>query len=382
MHAPLPDRAAWWRLLVRIVDPVFTHLAAHTLRARMPVQNAPGGPDRTASTHLEALGRALAGAAPWLEAPGLEGDEAAARDVLRAKVLAALANALDPASPDHLRLDTPRQALVDAAFLVHGLLRAPSLGRDLDAATRTRLDVATASARVIAPPHNNWLLFAALVEAWRCAQGLDWDRMRVDYALRQHEAWYLGDGRYADGVRNHEDYYNSFVIHPLLHDTLAVAASADRAWLAIAEQEDRRFRRFAAVQERQIATDGTFPPVGRSLAYRCGAFQALAQAALLGKLPASVPPGAARGALGAVIGRTLLAPGTFDDAGWLRPGLGGHQPHLAESYISTGSLYLCTTAFLPLGLGADTPFWTDPALPWTQVRVWSGRDEPADHAMD
>jgi len=26
----------------------------------------------------------------------------------------------------------------------------------------------------------------------------------------------------------------------------------------------------------------------------------------------------------------------------------GHQPHLAEPYISTGSLYLCTVAFLPL----------------------------------
>lgn len=29
--------------------------------------------------------------------------------------------------------------------------------------------------------------------------GEDWDPMRVDYALKQHEQWYLGDGMYSDG---------------------------------------------------------------------------------------------------------------------------------------------------------------------------------------
>ena len=38
--------------------------------------------------------------------------------------------------------------------------------------------------------------------------------------------------------------------------------------------------RKAAIEERLIAPDGAFPPVGRSLAYRCGAFHLLAQSAL------------------------------------------------------------------------------------------------------
>ncbi len=34
--------------------------------------------------------------------------------------------------------------------------------------------------------------------------------------------------------------------------------------------------------------------------------------------------------------------------------------------------------FMPLGLPADHPFWTDPAEPWTQKRAWSGGQIPID----
>ena len=71
--------------------------------------------------------------------------------------------------------------------------------------------------------------------------------------------------------------------------------------------------------------------------------------------------------------RTLDAPGTFDEDGWLRIGLCGHQPGVGENYISTGSLYLCATVFLPLGLPPEDPFWRDPDEPWTAARAWSGR---------
>ena len=48
--------------------------------------------------------------------------------------------------------------------------------------------------------------------------------MRVDYALRQHDQWYKGDGIYGDGPQFHWDYYNSFVIHPMLLDVLDACA--------------------------------------------------------------------------------------------------------------------------------------------------------------
>ena len=142
-----------------------------------------------------------------------------------------------------------------------------------------------------------------------------------------------------------------------------------------------RARRHAAVQERLIAPDGTFPAIGRSIAYRAGAFQLLAQIALRRALPEGVAPGQVRAALSAVLIRTLDAPGTFDANGWLRIGLAGHQPGVGERYISTGSLYLCATAFLPLGLPPDDPFWAQPAQPWTARLAWSGAPFPIDHAL-
>ena len=92
-------------------------------------------------------------------------------------------------------------------------------------------------------------------------------------------------------------------------------------------------------------------------------------------------PPAVRGALTAVIRRTLEAPDTFDKDGWLRIGAVGHQPRTGEGYISTGSLYLCSPAFQPLGPPADDPFWTDPPAEWTARLAWSGAPFPIDHAL-
>jgi hypothetical protein len=103
--------------------------------------------------------------------------------------------------------------------------------------------------------------------------------------------------------------------------------------------------------------------------------------ALRGDLPPEIVPAQVRGALGAVIRRTLEAEGTFDGGGWLRIGLCGHQPSLGEGYISTGSLYLCTFAFLPLGLPPTEAFCSAPAADWTARQLWNGKDLPADHAV-
>ncbi len=133
--------------------------------------------------------------------------------------------------------------------------------------------------------------------------------------------------------------------------------------------------------ERLIAPDGTFPVIGRSIAYRFGAFQLLAQAALMQQLPEELPPSQVRSALTAVIQRVMSAPDTYDANGWLRLGLYGSQPAIAETYISTGSLYLASTVFLPLGLPRSAPFWVNPAMPWTSQRAWGGENLPADHAL-
>jgi len=262
------------------------------------------------------------------------------------------------------------------------VLRAPrALADALEPVTRRNLIAALESSRVTLPGFNNWLLFSATVEAALFKLGASWDRIRVDYALRQHDQWYKGDGAYGDGPDFHFDYYNSFVIHPMLLDVLDALGEENPAWKELATRELQRARRYAAVLERLIAPDGSFPPIGRSLAYRFGAMQVLAQIALRRTLPEGVTPAQTRAALTACIRRSIDAPGTFDKEGWLTIGFCGHQPGVGERYISTGSLYLCSVGLLPLGLPASDPFWAAAAEPWTSVRAWGGKEFPIDHAL-
>jgi hypothetical protein len=347
----------------------------------MPVEEAAGAA-RRGVTHLEAFGRLLAGLAPWLELEPDSSDEGRQRGRYAELARRALASAVDPASPDFLNFTTDRQPLVDAAFLAQALLRAPrALQKPLSDATREQLVRALESSRAIQPGFNNWLLFSATVEAALMKLGAWWDRMRVDYALRQHAQWYKGDGVYGDGPELHVDYYNSFVIQPMLLDVLDALGAESPAWEAMRQPVRKRAQRYAAVLERMISPEGTFPALGRSIAYRFGALQVLAQMALRRELPEGVTPEQVRCALSAVIRRQSEAPGTFDGEGWLRIGFCGHQPGIGERYISTGSLYLCAVGLLPLGLPASDAFWSGPATDWTAKRAWSGQPFPVDKAL-
>jgi hypothetical protein len=220
-----------------------------------------------------------------------------------------------------------------------------------------------------------------MIEAALLKFSKDYDPVRIDYAIKEHEAWYKGDGMYGDGPNYHFDYYNSFVIQPFLVDVSKTVFEetgdlGDQYTLFIS-----RAKRYADIQERLISPEGTFPVTGRSIAYRCGAFQHLAQMALQKQLPPGLPPGQVRSALTAVIRRTMDASNTYDKSGWLTIGLSGHQPGIGESYISTGSLYLCTTAFLPLGLPPADEFWSSPPAEWTSVKAFSGKDFSIDKAI-
>ena len=378
---PLSDRERWIAIMRRVADPVLHHAASGRLKAAMPVEQAHGA-DRRSVTHLEAVGRLIAGLAPWIELADDGTGEARQRAQYGDLARRAIASVVDPASPDFLNFTRDRQPLVDAAFLAQGILRAPRALRDgVSADTRRHLVSTLESTRAIVPGFNNWLLFSAIVEAGLKTLGAAWDRTRVDYALRQHEQWYKGDGAYGDGPEFHWDYYNSFVIHPMLVDVLDACGAESPAWTDLAARERARAARFAGVQERLIAADGSFPPIGRSIAYRCGAFHALAQAALRHRLPEGLSPAQARGALTAVIRRSMEAPDTFDADGWLRIGFCGHQPAIGETYISTGSLYLCSVALLPLGLPPSDDFWSAPPQAWTAANAWSGQAFPIDHAL-
>lgn len=370
------ERSVWLSHMLRVAEPVLVALAKRELKLRMPADYS------KEYAHLEALGRTLCGIAPWLECVGLDGDEEQLRQRMAELAREAIDAATDPDSPDLVNFTTGMQPIVDAAFLSHALVRAPrELQQSLPERVQRNLCGCLAATRTRKPFCNNWLLFSAMIEVALRQMGQEWDPMRVDYALKQHTQWYHGDGIFGDGPEFHWDYYNSFVIQPMLADILHGVGEHAPDWLALKEPITAIGRRYAAVLERLISPDGSFPPLGRSLTYRCGAFQLLAQSALQKNLPDDLPPPQVRCALGAVIRRTLSAPETFTAEGWLRPGLHGYQPGLAEVYISTGSLYLCSTAFLPMGLPPANEFWIGEPADWTQVKIWSGENKDADHAF-
>jgi hypothetical protein len=377
------DRAYWLGLLKKLAEPVLQNLAQGTLRRNMPVECArENEAERRKFSHLEAIARLLAGIAPWIEASLAAGAEHDLQQRYRALAREAIRSATDPQSPDFLNFSDGGQPLVDCGFLAQALLRAPGeLWKKLDRTTQKNLAAALSSSRAIVPGESNWLLFSAIVETALAMMGEPWHSTPIDYAVRKHQDWYMGDGLYGDGPHFHADYYNSFVIHPMLLDTLHGVAPSSDQWQASLPDVQARARRYAAIQERLIAPDGTFPAVGRSITYRCGAFHLLALMALRRELPEPLTGAQVRCALTAVMRRLMETPGTFDANGWLRIGFCGHQPGLGERYISTGSLYLCSTVLLPLGLGPADEFWAGPARDWTSRRIWGGQDIPADHSL-
>jgi Uncharacterized protein conserved in bacteria len=379
---PADDRSFWVGTLVRLGAPVLENLARGELKKNMPVEAADPRARRP-YTHLEAFARLLVGIAPWLEVKDLQGAEADVQIRFIELTHKSMASAVNPDSPDFLNFNKGGQALVDSAFLAEAVLRAPNvLWEQLDSNVRTQLVTAIKSSRAIGTPSgSNWVMFAAMVETFLLKVGEPTIEERLESCVRNMLGWYVGDGAYGDGEHFHFDYYNAFVIQPMLIDVLDVLRKKDGRFDPAYQIVLRRARRFAAVQERLISPEGTFPPIGRSITYRFGAFQTLAQIALMRELPKEIEPAQVRCAMTAMIRKLIEAPGTFDSAGWLQLGLCGHQPSLAEHYISTGSLYLCSAGLLPLGLPPSDPFWSGPATKWTSQRLWSGESLPADKAM-
>ena len=349
----------------------------------MPVESAPGQEEgRRMVTYLEAFGRTMTGIAPWLALKDIGGDEKKLQEKYIGWSLESIRQSVTPGLPDYMNYTEREQPLVDAAFLAHALIKAPDvLWQPLDNETKKNLIAVLKSTRTIRPYYSNWLLFSVMIEAFFLSVGEQWDPMRVDLTLKKFEEWYLGDGHYGDGAEFHWDYYNSLVIHPFLLDIVDTLVEKAGKCRELQDRIHRRARRYAHIQEMLIAPDGTYPAIGRSIAYRFGAFQLLAQMAFQKELPESVTPAQVRSALTAVIRKTMEAPGNFDDKGWLKIGLYGHQPGLGEFYISTGSLYLCSAIFLPLGLPAGDPFWAAPDEAWSSRKVWSGSRMKADGAL-
>ncbi len=380
------DRKFWTDLAYQTARPVLENMSKGELKKNMRVEVSPNWDGRSKDvTYMEAFGRLMAGIAPWLALPDDDTPEGKQRTQLREWALKSYAHAVDPASPDYLAWKGHGQALVDAAFIANSFLRAPEqLWEPLDETTKKRYIEEFQGLRRYTPVYSNWLLFIAMTETFLMSVGAEYDIYRVDIGLRKIGEWYVGDGWYSDGTHFAFDYYNSFVIQPMYVEILQAfqkSKKAPRISDKTVGTAVTRMRRFSTILERFISPEGSFPPVGRSMTYRMGVFQALSLTALQGNLPADLSEGQVRSGLTATMKRMFSHEGNFNQDGYLQLGFVGHQPGLADVYTNNGSLYMTSLVFLPLGLPATDSFWTSKAEDWTQKKAWNGQPIPKDHAI-
>ena len=378
------DREVWVKALYKIAYPVVHNLAQGTLKQNMPLETGPSyGLIVKKVTYTEAVGRTIAGIAPWLELPDDDTKEGKLRKQMRTELLQGLANAVNPQNPDYLNFRSEAQPIVDAAYISQAFIRAPkALWEPLDTLTKKRFIEEFKSLRTRVGAYNNWLLFAGITEGFLMKIGEQYDPSRISFALHKMKDWYVGDGWYSDGDKFSMDNYNSYVIHPMLVDLLAITSEKKFSSTEEYQTALKRMIRYSEFSERMISPEGTYPAFGRSITYRTAAFQALAQVALMQKLPEYILPAQVRCALTAVIKNMYDGNQNFDENGWLVLGFNGHQPAIADVYTSTGSLYMATLGFLDLGLPADNAFWTSPAADWTSKKAWSGQPVKKDYKVE
>jgi hypothetical protein len=382
------ERSYLVNTLAKIADPVLIALSKNELKTQMPVESS--GEGRAQFTHLEAFGRLLSGMAPWLELGPDDTKEGKLRKKYIELARMGLHNATDSTAADYMNFNCCGQPVVDAAFLAQALLRAPGqLWYPLDKTTKANVIAALRKSGQITHYDNNWVMFSATIEAALYKFSGSFHRDETIGYINQCLGYYKGDGVYGDGENFHWDYYNSYVMQPMLIDVLKTIIEQDSVRnISNSDLKSKyklvlkRAQRYAEIQEMLISPEGTYPVIGRSSAYRFGAFQLLSQIALMQKLSDIIKPQQVRAALYTLIKRQIEAPGTFDKNGWLQIGVYGHQPAMGEPYISTGSLYLCSEAFLMLGLPAENIFWQGKDEPWTSKKIWSGQNTKRDHSIN
>lgn len=391
------DRAYWVELAYTMAAPVLENMANGTLQKNMKLELSPTWDNRDKKVaYMECFGRLMAGIAPWLTLPDDDTPEGLKRKQLREWALKAYANAVDPESPDYLGWTSGGQTLVDAAYVVESLFRGyKALWEPLDSLTKARYIKELQGLRRYDPPYTNWLLFCGMEESFLMLVGGGYDAFRIKMAMSKAEEWYIGDGLYSDGPSFAFDYYNAFVIQPMYSECLQmVAAKQPNNTYLIRSHGDKRngaknrlevvterMQKYAVILERFISPEGTFPVVGRSIPYRLAVLQPLAMLAWQKQLPKELSNGQVRAGITAVMKRMFEGKGksNFTEDGYLTIGFVGSHPNVADWYTNNGSLYMTSLAFMPLGLPADDPFWTDAPEKWTSKKAWEGDDFPKDH---
>ena len=367
-HTQDDIRKYWIDKLERIASPVMLNLSNDSLSAKMPRFQNEG------NKCLEAFGRTFCGISRWLDLRDSTQEERK-REYYRKLAVSCIRNGFNSKSADYFNFEEGIQPLVDAAYLAQGLIRCPRVWNMIDKETQVAVIEEFKGLRRIKPFGNNWLLFASMLESFIYDKTGKCDEERLLNGIFSFiYGFYVGDGIYGDGNVLVYNYYNSYVIHPMLMDILLNIQNYNHEDLrACLELEKKRYERYVQLLERQILENGTIPVYGRTVTCRLGALNAIAEFVCLTDSVPLLPMAQIRSAMTAVLERQL-SDQDFDSDGFLRIGFQSSQLKLAEDYISSGSSYHCTTFFLPLGLSNEHPFWSDTTQAWSACKIYSGQD--------
>ena len=376
------DRIFWISTLQKIAFPVLNNLARGTLRKTMPYES--NSNEGQKFVYLEAFARVFNGIAPWLELGADGSEEGKVREKYLQLTLKAIKNAVSTNSNDYIFVVEPKQSLVEVALFAQGLLRAKNkIWLNLPMDVQARIIRELKNTRIIAPYENHWLLFTSMIEAALLEFTGECDKERLNYAIAKfRDELYLGDGIYSNGSDFETGYFNSLVIHPMINDILMVMRKYGLQEGEFLDVQFMRSSRLASQLERIISPEGTYPLVGKALAYRCAVFHLLSQAALFKILPRNISPAQVRCALTKVLQRQFTGNQNFNSEGWLICGLNGSQIEICEDNINTGSIYSCCAVFLPLGLKANDIFWKAPAEEWSSQKAWNGHQLESDQSIN
>lgn len=377
---PLPHhpRNFTLHLLLKIASPVIRNLAEGTLRQKLP---SSVNENRHPLASMEAFARTFAGIASWLESNATNNrEENAIKHELTTLTRLGIRNLLNDTSPDWMNFTMHNQCVVELAHITLGFIRSPTkIWDSYSDKFKLKIIKALKLHRFHKIPHNNWILFPALIEAfiYRYYDPQESEMSIIDYSIRRMMTWYVGDGWYSDGSLFHFDYYNSLAIHTFLIEIMILLKEANPIHPLVEEFYSIIFiraYRHAKQLEMLITPDGSIPMFGRSNVYRFGIFHLLSRLITLHSLSENLEKnlGGLRNGLTAVIYRFAHMKHLFDKEGWLVEGVIGSQPSKSDYYVSRGSVYMCTMGIMHAALPPNDRFWTATDKQWTQRAIWSG----------
>jgi hypothetical protein len=250
------------------------------------------------------------------------------------------------------------QSMVEGAYLCQSFLISPKLWDNIN----RKKEVLETLKRIseLEPCKNNWILFESLILLFLKKNGIITKKTaKVKDKLNNFEKWYRGDSWYSDGDTFVMNYYNSFVIYPMLYEIYRILGNT--------KEIEKRIVIHADFLEKLISKNGEFPIFGRSSPYRMAAFNTLALAAYTGIINNH---GQIKNGLTKVIKRLFDSNHNFTDLGFLKLGVNGGQKEYANCYTNTGSLYITCIPFMLLGLSEEHPFWKAQLLPNTQEIIF------------